>query len=369
MLNIVRKIIGIFVLSLVANYSFAMELDEEKSVEYYQKELDNYDEYDFDYKESEFKKFSNFCNALANNESIEELTIIQCHLDLNAIKTLVQSLKTNKTLKFLDLRDNSIDSIKATALAEIFVENKSLKKINLAYNIIDDIGVKALSQTLKLNETLNRIYLNYNSIGNDGAKALAEMLEKNASIKEIDLTHNNISDIGAKYLADAIENNSSIRTLNLMNYAELINPEILMKITEYLNRNSELRSLSDSDNLSATSHNLEAIQLISTYNFYENPRLLNIQRVNLFNYFLNNRVNDNILSPNQYKNLAAEVLNFVEDGDNLKCPICLSKIKDVIDTNEIEQIKCQEQGHIFCKKCIEENYKYQQECPICKNKF
>lgn len=71
------------------------------------------------------------------------------------------------------------------------------------------------------------------------------------------------------------------------------------------------------------------------------------------------------LNPKHYKEVQSE------EALGLECCICAEKIHDVLATRsrKVVKINCQSNGHIFCLECINENYKYQQICPVCRSEI
>jgi Ran GTPase-activating protein (RanGAP) involved in mRNA processing and transport len=64
-----------------------------------------------------------------------------------------------------------------SALADALKTNTSVKNINLSLNGIGAVGASALADALKMNTTVTRIDLSWNGIGAEGALALADALK------------------------------------------------------------------------------------------------------------------------------------------------------------------------------------------------
>ena len=66
--------------------------------------------------------------------------------------SLSDSLKSNSTLTYLDLRGNSIDDRGARALSDFLKSNSTLTTLNLNENSIGELGASLLSDSqIKLN--------------------------------------------------------------------------------------------------------------------------------------------------------------------------------------------------------------------------
>lgn len=126
------------------------------------------------------------------------------------------------------------------------------------------------------------------------------------------------------------------------------------------------------------------IQQLPPFDLYENNngysggawQIFNFQNFsNLQNLNLNyqndqsEEKKDKNLNSDQYKEVLVQELIGYED---LLCHICLSNIKEkIMQEFKVVRINCKGNngGHIFCKECIEESYKYQQICPVCRGEI
>ena len=76
-------------------------------------------------------------------------------IDSHGARQLANALCTNDTLQELDLRCNPIGFVGAAAFAEMLLKNKSLKLLNLADDSITKEGIQKLIDSLKHNTTVN----------------------------------------------------------------------------------------------------------------------------------------------------------------------------------------------------------------------
>jgi hypothetical protein len=72
-----------------------------------------------------------------------------------------------------------------------------------------DVGAAALAEALKTNATLRRLDLRANEIGGDGALALGLMLGQNCTLRVLQLSTNNLGVTGAKQLAKSLNRGGS----------------------------------------------------------------------------------------------------------------------------------------------------------------
>ena len=79
-----------------------------------------------------------------------------------------------------------------------------LTKIALSRNTIKDEGAVALGEALKTNKTLKELELGFCGIGPEGGKALAAALsEGSAVLTKLDVQQNELGDEGKKALQNA----------------------------------------------------------------------------------------------------------------------------------------------------------------------
>lgn len=147
-------------------------------------------------------------------------------LDDDLAVELVDGLRKNKSITFLNLSKNMVNDDGIVKLAEMLETNTILKSLNLSamywQGIEDDVNVEGkisnsslflLAQSLTVNRTLTHLFLSENKIDNDGAKYLAEALSKNKGLRVLDLSMNLIGDDGFSALAVMLKQNDTLTKL------------------------------------------------------------------------------------------------------------------------------------------------------------
>lgn len=111
-----------------------------------------------------------------------------------SLSILSDALFNNLTLVELDLSDNSISDHGIKTLMDVLRTNKSiLQKLHLGCNQITDQGTDYLSDMLKTNHSLTHLMLNRNSIGNPGVHRLCNVLAlHNISLEVLSLASNHL---------------------------------------------------------------------------------------------------------------------------------------------------------------------------------
>jgi len=109
-------------------------------------------------------KFEGHDLAISELKEEEELEWdSEDYTDVEAI-IIAEFLKSNTSIKRLDLARNLIADDGACALAKALSENTSLEYLNLESNSVAEKGGKALSRAVASNPTLQYLNLSFNAI-------------------------------------------------------------------------------------------------------------------------------------------------------------------------------------------------------------
>ena len=101
-----------------------------------------------------------FSSQLSTNESLTFLALTTGSICDNGVIVLAESLQYNETLQYLYLNDNpDITSNSAESLAELLLTKKTLSCLDLLCTNIDTDGVMILMESLKTNNTLKELWL------------------------------------------------------------------------------------------------------------------------------------------------------------------------------------------------------------------
>ncbi|XP_067246743.1 protein NLRC5-like isoform X1 [Chanodichthys erythropterus] len=139
---------------------------------------------------------------------------------VNQITALLQDKHCK--LNILMLRDCGLTEKSCSALATVLRSNSSLKELDISNNNIMDSGVKKLQNALENTKcTLEKLRLSDCSITEEGYKALASALRSNPShLIELDLTGNDPGQSGVKELNDLLQDqNCQLKTLRFLSRA------------------------------------------------------------------------------------------------------------------------------------------------------
>ena len=153
---------------------------------------------------------------------LHTLVLNHAKCDEQSALAAADMLRTNKTLKKLDMSLNQLGSKGATHIADALKSNRTLNCLCLSFTSGSDDGAVALAAMLHSNETLTELFLcgfksgnGYpnSEFGNDVAVAFAKALRANKSLKELHLCDNVFTDEGFKCLAEALLHNTALEKL------------------------------------------------------------------------------------------------------------------------------------------------------------
>jgi len=147
-----------------------------------------------------------------------DLSKIDYQINLSAFKFIVKYLNLQNLKKFkLDIFNHNIGDEGAFLVIDVLKQNKELAYLNMSINNIGNEGAIALASALEQNKELEYLNMSINNIGNEGVVALASALEQNNELTYLDLSNNNIGDEGVKALASALEKIKKLEYLKLSN--------------------------------------------------------------------------------------------------------------------------------------------------------
>ena len=181
-------------------------------------------------------------DSLDSNESLEDLSLSYVGLNLDSIQKLFENLKTNKSLKRIDISYNLIEETTYNSkLFDFLSFNNTIEEQSL-----DGIGIKnyfpSLCRTLQNQNSIKILSLSANDLDDQGITLFSDSLKINKKLQEINLSYNSITNRGANFVLKALNDNKTLLKINL-EYNQ-INSTIITKINTVLECNIEWSSLS-----------------------------------------------------------------------------------------------------------------------------
>ena len=160
-----------------------------------------------------------FSQGVANNRSIELLSIQECSLDSGSsdVSTLPSFIQYNVNLHTLEIVGCDIGHTKARLLAASFLNRKaSFLKVTLDANRIIDIVGQELVESLLGHTNLECLSLGDNEINIQTCSALSKLLTSSKTkLAELNLENNHINDDATSILTNALNKNTVLKKLNL----------------------------------------------------------------------------------------------------------------------------------------------------------
>ena len=127
-----------------------------------------------------------------NNKTLVQLVVNHCEFHSNGAKSIGNMLKKNKTLKFLNISDNPIGDDGISAVASGIKTNTStaLIELNISGCEFHSEGIKSIAAVLKSNKTLKSLNLSENHVGNNEISTLACGIQDNITLTELHVNGN-----------------------------------------------------------------------------------------------------------------------------------------------------------------------------------
>ncbi|XP_051522527.1 leucine-rich repeat-containing protein 45 isoform X1 [Myxocyprinus asiaticus] len=180
--------------------------------------------------------------VLHNDTVFTEIILSDCMLSEEGVKQLLNGLRSNTTVKMLDLKGNNMRGTGAEALGQLLVRNKVLRRLVLEWNALGmwEEGFAIFCEGLASNISLTQLDLRNNQINHQGAAELCIALKRNTSLQELDLRWNNIGLLGGRSLLEAMNQNHTILKLEMA--GNNIPSDTLRAVEQSMNHNVDRQS-------------------------------------------------------------------------------------------------------------------------------
>ena len=120
-------------------------------------------------------QFEALCKALAVNETVATLSLVETNLSDAQLSALCSALKTHKApIGMLNLEYNDIGDVGALSLADALMEHSKIKTVLLAGNHISDVGAEALVRAWNTNINIAKIDIDMNDVSSKFVKQMAK---------------------------------------------------------------------------------------------------------------------------------------------------------------------------------------------------
>ena len=173
---------------------------------------------------------------------MSRLYIVNTSLDSKCVPILSEILKTNKTIKTLDLFSSSLTGC-IKQVSDSLCNNETLEQLLLS-NVTDitDEDMTHLSTMLATNTTLKVLWLYNCNITDNGVRYICQGLTKNQTLTGLNIGRNRqITSVSTSTIADLIQTTTSLTRLDLHN-TSLNNDDIKTICTSFI-KNTTIREL------------------------------------------------------------------------------------------------------------------------------
>jgi hypothetical protein len=182
-----------------------------------------------------------FAACCDESSRVKKLNLAWCGVDLQRVKVISLSLRSNSVLTELNLSGNEdIGPRGAQALGEMLCVSATLKTLWLYSCKIGDEGAGHLAVALRQNRTLEELSLCKNDLMVVGAAGLAEALPFNQTLKVLLLSENPLGEDGVEALTKGVPY-SGLRKLALHDFD--FGERGCAALVEMLKNGSRLRKL------------------------------------------------------------------------------------------------------------------------------
>ncbi|XP_076065982.1 leucine-rich repeat-containing protein 45-like isoform X2 [Oratosquilla oratoria] len=181
--------------------------------------------------------------VLQSTDSISKVSFEDCLVEEDHLKALLLGMCGNSSVTTLSLKGNNIHGQSALAVAKMIKCNKGVVRLTLEWNNFgtNKETFSSVCESLATNSSLEYVDLRSNQLGIDCTHILCKALVRNNSLVSVDLRWNSIGAIGGKALLDCLKHNKNLRSLNLTGNG--VPNDIIAAIEYQLAQNSRTNAL------------------------------------------------------------------------------------------------------------------------------
>ncbi|GCB68470.1 hypothetical protein scyTo_0008233 [Scyliorhinus torazame] len=157
-------------------------------------------------------------SVLRTNQILKELDLKYNQLKDAGVKQLSVALQDSDCeIETLGLWGNEFTHCCCEELALALKTNKSLRSLDLGYNAIGDLGIKLLCAAIKDDDCkIEKLGLHRTGLTEGCCEDLTSALRTSQSLTALELGYNNLADVGVQRLSAALKDpNCKLRTLGL----------------------------------------------------------------------------------------------------------------------------------------------------------
>ena len=149
----------------------------------------------------------NIFQMLTSNSQLQNIHFGNCEILEITINIIVEALKSNTTLKLLDIQRNKLSLPAITSISDLLMcKIQQLTELNLNYCCIGDFGVSYICDSLIKNSCLAKIILSHNNLTYNSCLSFNKLFTEGefSYIFHLDLSYNALKDQGVAILVQTI---------------------------------------------------------------------------------------------------------------------------------------------------------------------
>ena len=158
----------------------------------------------------------NVMKCLANNNTLHDLRMNHCQLDVAKLDIIGEMLSHNQSIRSIDLSNNCIKDDGVEKLVHHLMSNSTLHHINLCSNDITEVGAYHLSKLMIIHSSLTSIELSNNPLKDKGVHLLLQSLP--VGTEHIGLCDTQMTSLSCQSLVDAFHKVKSISFDQLIDF-------------------------------------------------------------------------------------------------------------------------------------------------------
>jgi Ran GTPase-activating protein (RanGAP) involved in mRNA processing and transport len=161
-----------------------------------------------------------FANILRTNETIQTLKIValpgfQYFFETGIVQLLLITLKSNKSLKSLQMTNCKIGNEEAKDVADLMITHDTITNYNFSINRIGNDGAAIIADAMSQNKVLKSLNLEFNCIAGEGLTKIAEALNNCPSIRELNINLNSMTKPFQCLILKTIVDHPSLTSLDI----------------------------------------------------------------------------------------------------------------------------------------------------------
>ena len=155
--------------------------------------------------------------GILNNlpSTLVQLIISHCNIVCNGALNIGEFLKIHKTLRFLEISENSIGDDGISAISDGLYDNTTLIQLVANSCQFQHRGGKSIAKLLQVNKTLKYLNIANNNIGDDATASIALSIQGNATLVQLNISNCKFHSEGAKKFAEMLRVNETLKLLDI----------------------------------------------------------------------------------------------------------------------------------------------------------